>query len=242
MWKIVVWLSASSRVSWLQVWKEMHIWPSLPISTCWWWEETQRREVEKRRYSRSSCYSEGKKSPRLCISKLRSNEFCSTESWRNWDWTLRWDTPWNSQDAPGTKLKFGKGKGNLEALSKKMNLMSEILARPVLRNEHLRKPHDKKLVPAKQRGIWLEKYTSSKLKIKLRFILLWRKRRQKHRRSYVCCGFGSFNAHAEQVVWSSDQMDTLRRSRTPRAVLTATGEVQINEEAQVFLFMISICS
>ena len=61
-----------------------------------------------------------------------------------------------------------------------------------------------------------------------------KKRRQKHRRSYVWCGFGSCNAHAEQVVWSSDQMDTLRRSRTPRAVLTATGEVQINEEAQVF--------
>ena len=39
---------------------------------------------------------------------------------------------------------------------KKVNLMSEILARPVLRNEHLRKPHDKQIVPAKQRGIWRE--------------------------------------------------------------------------------------
>ena len=45
MKKIVVWLSTASRVSWLQVWKQMHLWPSLPISTSWRWEETQ-REVE----------------------------------------------------------------------------------------------------------------------------------------------------------------------------------------------------
>ena len=32
------------------------------------------------------------------------------------------------------ELKFEKEKGNLEALSKKVNLMSKILARPVLRN------------------------------------------------------------------------------------------------------------
>ena len=76
MKKIVVRLSASSRVSWLQVWKQMHLWHQLPISTCWWWEETE-SELEKGRYLRSSCYSEGKKGPRLCISKLRSNEFYS---------------------------------------------------------------------------------------------------------------------------------------------------------------------
>ena len=60
----------------------------------------------------------------------------------------------NSQDASGTKLKFGKEKGNLDALWRK---------------EHLRKPHDKQIVPAKQRGTWREKYTSSKPKIKTTF-------------------------------------------------------------------------
>ena len=34
---------------------------------------------------------------------------------------------------------------------------------------------------------------------------------------------------------SSDEMDTLRRSRTPTTVLTANGEVQTNEEAQVYV-------
>ena len=54
----------------------------------------------------------------------------------------------NSYDASGTKLKFEEG-GNLEALAKKVNLMSEILARPVLRNNRLRKPHDKQIATAK---------------------------------------------------------------------------------------------
>ena len=41
------------------------------------------------------------------------------------------------------ELKFWKEKDNLEALSKKANFMTEILTRPVRRNEHLREPHDK---------------------------------------------------------------------------------------------------
>ena len=33
----------------------------------------------------------------------------------------------------------------------------------------------------------------------------------------------------------SDEMDTLRRSRNPTTVVTANGEVQTNEEAQVYV-------
>ena len=69
-------------------------------------------------------------------------------------------------------------KGHLEELSKKANLMSEILSHLGFRNEHLRKPQDKKIVPAKQRVIWREKFTSSEPKIKLRSILLWKQRRR----------------------------------------------------------------
>ena len=36
MKKLVVLLSTSSRVSWLQVWKQMHSWLSLPLSRSWW--------------------------------------------------------------------------------------------------------------------------------------------------------------------------------------------------------------
>ena len=34
---------------------------------------------------------------------------------------------------------------------------------------------------------------------------------------------------------SSDEMDTVKRSRTPTVVLTANGEVHTDEEAQVFV-------
>ena len=80
MKKIVVWFSKSSRMSWLQVWKQKHLWLSLLISTCWRWKETQ-REFEKEG-TQWITFMRRKKGPRLCISKIRSNEFCSTESWR----------------------------------------------------------------------------------------------------------------------------------------------------------------
>ena len=34
---------------------------------------------------------------------------------------------------------------------------------------------------------------------------------------------------------SSDELDTLRRSRNPTVVLTASGEVHTNEEAQIYV-------
>ena len=98
--------------------------------------------------------------------------------------------------------------------------MSDILARLGLRNEHLRKPQDKKIVPAQQRGIWREKYTSSKPKIKLRSILLWKQRRQvlvsrnTEERMFVVDSGASMHMLSKKDL-RSDEMDTLRRSRKP---------------------------
>ena len=84
----------------------MHLWDSLPTSTSWWWEVNPARGSRKEGTQGGvAILRRRKKSPRLCISKLRSNEFYSTESWRIGDWTLRRDTPWNSWDASGTKQK-----------------------------------------------------------------------------------------------------------------------------------------
>ena len=58
-------------------------------------------------------------------------------------------------------------------LSKRVTLMSEILARLNWRTGHLMRPHNKKIASAKQRGIGRNIYTSSKPMIKLRSILLW---------------------------------------------------------------------
>ena len=55
------------------------------------------------------------------------------------------------------EIQIRERKGHLEALSRKVNLMSEILARPSLGRERLRKPQVKKGVPVKQHGIWRAK-------------------------------------------------------------------------------------
>ena len=65
-----MWFSTSSRVSWLQVWKQVHLWQQLRVSTCWWWGETQ-QEVEEREYSRSSCDSERKKRSKVVYLKIQ---------------------------------------------------------------------------------------------------------------------------------------------------------------------------
>ena len=62
----------------------------------------------------------------------------------------------------------GKKRAMSRRYPKKVNLMSEILARRRLRNENLRKPHDKKSAPAKQQGIWRGIYFSSRPRTKLR--------------------------------------------------------------------------
>ena len=113
-WKIVAQLSTSSRVPWLQVWKQMHSWLSLLVST-WWWEETQ-GEAEKKVLKDQLLFWEGKR-PRLCIRRFWSKEFYSTESWRIGIWTLRRDTPEILRMHLVQSWIFEK-KGNLVTLSK----------------------------------------------------------------------------------------------------------------------------
>ena len=117
----VVWLSTSSRVS-----RCIHGYRRSWLSSD---GKSNLSTRSRRRYSRSSCYSNGKKSPRLCISGsdpmnsiLRKVEELGLNGKHQKILRCTW-----------YKTEFGREKGNLEALSKKVNLMSEILARPVLR-------------------------------------------------------------------------------------------------------------
>ena len=61
-----------------------------------------------RRYSRSSCYSEGKITSKVVYLKTESQWILFYRKLKTWDWTLRRDTPKNYQDAPGRKLNSGK--------------------------------------------------------------------------------------------------------------------------------------
>ena len=83
-------------------------------------------------------------------------------------WTLRGDTPENSDDALGTKLNSGKKQGNLEALSKKVILMSEILARQSLRKRNTWGNFKTRRVRQQSNMAFGEKYASSRPRTKLR--------------------------------------------------------------------------
>ena len=126
-------------------------------------EEKPSKRSKSESTQRAVAILKEKKSPRLCMSKFRCKKVYSSECWAN---------EIERFDGPGTKFKFGKEKGHLEAFSKNTNLMSEILARPVLRKEYLRNSHDKKSTSAKQHRIWRENFLGSRSRTKLRFILM----------------------------------------------------------------------
>ena len=125
---------ASSRVSWLQVWKQMHLWHSLPISTCRWWEVTPARSREKKVFKEQLPFW-GEKESKVVYLGTHSDTMNST---------LRKPRELGLNASAGHTMKF------LDAVGAKQNSVKK-------RDEHLRKPHEKKIVTAKQRGIWPEK-------------------------------------------------------------------------------------
>ena len=63
----------------------------------------------KRRYSRITCFSEGKEESKVVYLKTQIQWILFYGKLKKWDWTLR-DTAWHSQDAPDARLNSGKKK------------------------------------------------------------------------------------------------------------------------------------
>ena len=89
------------------------------------------REVEKKVLKKQLPFW-GKKKSKVVYPKHSANEFHSTESWRI-GIELFGGIHLKFSGCTWYEIEFGKEKGNLEALSEKAILMSEILARPVVR-------------------------------------------------------------------------------------------------------------
>ena len=80
----------------------------------------------------------------------------------------------------------------------------------------MRRPCTKKDAPAKQRGIWRNIFTSSRMRKKLRLDSYWSKGNAgTHFEKSIRSRFRSINAHDGQKELSSDELDTLRRSSNP---------------------------
>ena len=118
--------------------------------------------------------------------------------------------------------------------------MRVILARTGSRKDHMRKPQGKRVGAAKQRGTWRKTFYKLKNIDETTFLFsCGSKGASTISKSLDERMFFVDSGACMHIMSKRDQspveMDTLRRLRTPTTVVTANGEVQANEEAQVYV-------
>ena len=130
-----------------------------------------------------------------------------------------------------THSNSGKKGSTREELSQSVHLMSVVPCAPNSGKDHMRRPCIKNDAPAKQHGIWRNTCTSSRIRTKLRSVLLLKVKampapssKRPEEREFVVDSGASVHKMSKKEL-SSDELDTLRRSRTSTVVLTANGEM-----------------
>ena len=145
-----------------------------------------------------------------------------------------------SKRALAPNKKFGKGRVHREELSQSARFMSVVVARQNSGKYHMRGP-TKKDAPAKQHGIWRNIFASSRIRTKATFrtpveakVMPAPTSKRPAEREFVGDSGASTHMMSKKEI-SSEEMDTVKRSRNSTVVLTANGEVHTHEEAQVFV-------
>ena len=204
-------LSISSSVSWLQVWKQLRSWLSLLLSTCWRWKKTQ-REVEKKVLQDQLLILKENKRPRLCCVSQNSEPMNSIlRKARELELNASAGHTWNSQDAPGTKSNSGKKRAIWRHCPKRWTSWATSL-RASFEKKHLRKPHDKQIVPAKYRGLWRE---NMQAQTEDNYVLFSCEGARDTEDRMFGMDSGASMHNAEQGDLSSDKKDIEKRSKTP---------------------------
>ena len=95
------------------------------------------------------------------------------------------------------------------------------------------------MAPAKQCGIWRKTYhlkaeDKAKFYCPVKIKALVQVSKITEERMFVVDSGASLHVLSKKDL-RSDEMDTLRRFRNPTTVVTASGEVQTNEETQVYV-------
>ena len=220
MKNVVVRLSTSSRVSWWQVWKQMHSWLFRHADG-----ERKPSARSIRRYSRKSCYYQKKKRSKVVYLKIQIQWILSCGKLENWDWTLRRDTTENFQDASGAKLNSGK-KRQSGGIIQKGEPHERNPCAPDFQEQAPEETSRQAGCTSKVAWNLARKYASSSRR-QLRFILLWR--RQRHISVYVCCGFGSFNAQCWARRIELRYNGYFDKVQNHISDLPRSGAVQLNE-------------
>ena len=184
----------------------MHLWHSLPKSTCWWWEVTSARGREKKVLKEQLLFW-GKKESKVVYLETQ----------------IQWI------------LFYGKLENEIERFG---GTHPEILRMHLVRIKFRERK-------GQSGGIIQKRWTSWAKSLRAQFLrnntwgyltvsILWQQ-------SSVELGEKKSTMLSRREIWAQIRRDTSRRSKDPKSVLTATGKVQISEDARV-LFKISICS
>ena len=209
----------------------MQTWQQHPFSTCWGGGEAQ-QEVKERWCERISCSIEGVYTTGLIQENLL---YVNRENWDQ-------NTPSTSPRARRTKSKFGEERVHREELHPKCAPHERSPCPPKLEERsHEETLHHERCV----RGVaWnlanniynlknadkATRYTS----VEARAMPAPTSKRPEEREVVVDSGASMRMLSKKDL--SSDELDTLRRSRNPITVVAANGEVQTNEEAQVCVY------
>ena len=184
----------------------VHLWHSLPLSTCWWWEVTSAPGREKKVLKEQLLFW-GKKESKVVYLETQ----------------IQWI------------LFYGKLENEIERFG---GTHPEILRMHLVRIEFRERK-------GQSGGIIQKRWTSWAKSLRAQFLrnntwgyltvsILWQQ-------SSVELGEKKSTMLSRREIWAQIRRDTSRRSKDPKSVLTATGKVQISEDARV-LFKISICS
>ena len=139
----------------------------------------------------------------------------------------------------GATLTIGNRRVHRMELCKSANLKNAIRVRQSVRTGHFREPGNKNDAPAEKPWTWRRVSFSSKQGTRPRstspteaWVMPAPSSKESEEREFVVASGASMPMLSEKVS-SSAELETLQRCRNPTTVITANGEVQTSEEAQV---------
>ena len=176
-----------------------------------------------------------KKGAKLCI---RSNEFYSTGSWRNWDLNPLAEHTWNSQDASGTKQISEKKKAIWRHYPKRWTWWAKS-SRLVFQEQPLDGTSRQADCISKVAWNLARKYASSSRTWNYVLFSCEGARETEYRMCVMDSGASMHNAEQRRIKL---RYNTSRRSKNPICDLPRPGSSANKRVSTSFLFMISICS
>ena len=212
-------------------------WRQMPFPTCWSRRKAQ-QEVKERWCERISCLNEGVLPIGLCISRFLFEKIYSTWTWKFGSKTHRQIL----QRHPARNQKSVK-KGSIARYYPKVCASWAYSLRAEIRGKITRgdlAPRNMRL----QSSVGFGKTYLQAQEFRQNYVLCcwWREGGCRHlllqkrteEREFVVDSGASMHMMSKKEL-SSEEMGTVKRSSNPAVVLTANGEVQTHDEAQVFV-------